>query len=58
MRRPYLQAPSANLTYYNQSLALVNGYASGDPRVIAQVYAEPLLRPYIVQTPDNAVHDS
>lgn len=51
-------APNADRALYNQTLALVGGFASGNPRVIAQVHAEPLLRPYVAQTKDNRVHNA
>jgi len=51
-------APNADIARYNQSIALVGGFASGSPRVIAQVHAEPLLRPFVKSTPDNEVHNA
>lgn len=56
--KPHLQAPNADLAAYNTSIGLVGGFASGQPRVIAQVYAEPLLRPYVVSTQDNEIHNA
>lgn len=52
------QAPNANISMYNTSIGLVSDFAAGDPRVIAQVYAEPLLRPYVLNAPNNQVHDA